>query len=136
MNTYIGEGRPKHEKNDCTVIALSYACEISYSTAHSTCKAFGRKDGKGWYIGKHFKKNGGYLKPGEFDNYWVGGKLFKVTAHGRPKMTVKRFAKTNPKGIFIVRVSGHAFCIKNGIVYNQSNERQRVKSYFEVLTVA
>lgn len=40
--------------------------------------------------------------------------------------------RAHPKGVFIVRVAGHLFTVKDGVVYNNKNERRRVTCYFRV----
>ena len=47
-------------------------------------------------------------------------------------MTVKRFRSNFPKGIYIVRVGGHIFCMKYSVIFNQINENAKISYYYEV----
>jgi hypothetical protein len=127
-NVYFGEGRIASEKNDCTVIALSYACGISYEDAHNICKTHGRKDKKGFALGNIFHTC--------IDNRRVklklAGNKYEITYYPRPHMNIKSFKKFRNFGNFICVRSGHAFCVKDGIVYNQRNEKQLVKYFWEI----
>lgn len=127
-NVYFGEGRIASEKNDCTVIALSYACGISYKDAHDICKSHGRKDKKGFGLGWLFPVNNdkrrGKIK--------IAGCKFEITYFPRPHMNIKSLKRFRNKGNFICVRVGHAFCIKDGVVYNQHNEKQLVKYFWEV----
>jgi len=129
MNVYIGEGRSINEKNDCSVIALSYACNISYTDAHTICKAFGRKDKKGFSLSKVFRIN--INKKRRVKRTFVGNK-YEIIYYSKPHMTVKSLKKHRLVGNFICVVSNHAFCIKDGIIFNLHNENRLVKYFFEV----
>lgn len=131
-NQFTGEGRLQHERNDCVVIALSYAFEISYTDAHLFCKVKGREDGKGFFTRKIFSEN--QFLPNGFAMSIVYNDVTKrVVYYSNPKMTVNTFTKKNKTGTFIVAERGHAFCVKNGIAYNQTNGRKRIRYYFQVL---
>ena len=127
-NTYIGEGRPNNETNDCTVIALSYAFQIDYRKAYDIMAAAGRKPNKGISFLKLF---GGMLphKGNKIRCTYLGR---KVTIHPRPGMTIETFRKTNHKGTYILKVPGHVFVIKDGLVLNQRHMRQRVQYFIQV----
>ena len=45
--SFFDEGQPAWEKNDCTVRALSKACNLPYLEAHGLLKMHGRKNRKG-----------------------------------------------------------------------------------------
>ena len=47
-------------------------------------------------------------------------------------MTVKRFKLEYPKGIYIIRVGGHIFCMKDSILFNLMNEKTIVSYYYLV----
>lgn len=134
-NTYLKDGRHAHEKNDCSVIAFSYACDLNYADAHALCKGRGRKDGCGFSLREVFHKGGYFLKEREFKLFEFGGKKFVITYYGRPKMSVGKFQKANPIGTFIVRVGGHLFCMKDGIIFNQSNLNDKVSYYHKVVKI-
>jgi hypothetical protein len=122
----------KSETNDCVVRAIASAFEIDYDRAHQFVKdTFGRKNRQGTYgfvsgmnkiakertrIGRKACKPMGKPLNGHSSffslNYDVKVKGEKVIR----QMTVGTFTKKNPKGTFVLTVSGHAFTIKNGIV--------------------
>jgi len=131
-NTYLGEGRLDTEKNDCTVISFSYACGISYQNAHMICKAHGRKDKHGFHINRVFRVDPCVNK--KVKRRFIGNK-YEIKYFPRPHMTLKSLLKFRPTGIFICTVGHHSFCIKDGVVYNQHNENQLIKYYFEVKNV-
>lgn len=136
MNSYLKDGRHAHEKNDCSVIAFSYACDLDYADAHNICKGKGREDKKGFCLKNVFCTEKGYfLKEKEFKQYVFSEKKFVITFYGRPKMSVGKFRKTNPTGTFIVRVGGHLFCMKDGVIFNQSNENDKISYYHKVIKV-
>lgn len=124
-NVYLKSGRYVNERLDCTVIALSYAFELDYSYAHRLCKEKGRKDGHTFSLDKVLgsKKDYEYFvfKPRE-------GRYVKY--FGRPRMRVDTFRKTHPKGTYIIRISGHAFTIIDGVIYNNNRDKCIVKSYW------
>jgi hypothetical protein len=105
------DGRVNEERSDCTVCALANTTGIDYSDARRIAWMAGRKNGKGFstvtliaYASTNHKMNFSEVKFTE---------LFS-----KPTMSVKRFIRKFPKGNFLVRVRGHAFSIKDGIVFD------------------
>ena len=49
--------------------------------------------------------------------------------------TLGKFLASNPSGIFIVRVAGHAFAVKNGVVFdlNEQSPMRQIKSAWRVM---
>jgi len=135
-NIYLKDGRHAHEKNDCSVIAFSYACDLDYKDAHDICKRIGREDKKGFSLTEVFHNNGHFLKEKEFKQFEFAGKKFVITYYGRPKMSVGKFQKANPLGTFIIRVGGHLFCMKDGIIFNQSNVKDKISYYHKVVKIS
>lgn len=136
-NEYLKEGRLPTEKKDCTVIALSYACDLDYNKAHEICKKNGRIDGKGFTLSKVFRDpiSNRLLNEMEFRQFELDGKKFVVTLYPRPKMSVGKFKIKNPTGIFLIRVGGHVFCMKDGVVFNQSNDNDKISYYHKVVKI-
>ena len=136
----------KKEKNDCFVRALASATGVDYDTSHKFSKDyFGRKDKKGVYF------TSGTIEPLEKDGLDIGNKSFdfKVLGKGRVtnayklygemvyrQKTVKSFIKDNPKGTFIVGVSGHVFTIQDGTLIDNADEKfrptRKVTSVFQL----
>lgn len=108
----IEKGFPQ-EKNDCTVRAFSLAKDMPYHEVHKLFALAGRKDGDGMFQAQMvplLERNG-----------------FKITFE---RMTLGRFLKANPKGNFFVVKRGHAFAVKNGIVFDMFPIGPRTKVIF------
>jgi hypothetical protein len=127
-NKYHGEGRI-NQKNDCSVIALSYSFNLDYLHAYTICQRAGRTHNKGFHLNRIFK-----LILNEQSNLFTfkANDTRKVTFHSCPKMSISRFRHSHAKGIYIIEVRGHVFTMKDGIVFNNMNTNMRIKDYFEV----
>lgn len=90
----------KHEKNDCVVRAIAHAYDLPYNHAHATIKSLGRQDRKGFHTPKAM----------EVHKYQYKQDL--------PHMTVKTFLRQFPRGVYVLRIRGHAFAVKNGVIYD------------------
>jgi hypothetical protein len=108
----IGDGFAD-ERLDCAVRAYAIAKEIPYSDSHSLFKKAGRES----------KQTTG------FDVYDKMG--FKFTFS---YVTIKQFILDHPKGSFYTCKKGHAFAIKNGVVFDDTklNGRTVIRKWFEV----
>src|SRR5690606_3740364 len=68
----------KGENNDCAVIALSVACEVSYQEAHKALADFGRKEGRPTFTQtiiealNHFGYDAERLNPCDFIDKFPG----------------------------------------------------------------
>ena len=71
----------------------------------------------------------------EFKQFTFGEKKFLVIYYGRPKMSVGKFRKAHPTGSFLIKVGGHVFCMKDGVIFNQSSETDRIGYYHKVVTI-
>ena len=129
MNTYLGEGRMPSEKNDCTVISLSYAFDLPYEIAHKICKSCGRKDKGRFYLNKVFR----IQERRRIVKRKLAGNKYEIIFYPRPHMTIKSFIKSRPSGKFICTVANHSFCIKDSVIFNQRNENQIIKYLFEIV---
>lgn len=135
------------ESNDCVVRAVMNAFKVSYDTAHEFLKKeFGRETGKGTFntingfiklvaAGKIFDKDvkilGKFseepLTPAEAKrdgvllnrNYPKGGGRFA-------SFTVGKFLAQNPKGTFLVIVAKHALAIRDGKVFDNISEMDKL----------
>jgi hypothetical protein len=110
----------KSETNDCVVRAIASAFDIQYDKAHKwVADKFNRKPRKGTFgfpIGMdtmstnktrfNYKKT----KTIEAENL--------TTNRGKSKMTI---------GTYILRVTGHAFTIKDGSVIGNTNDANQIK---------
>jgi hypothetical protein len=150
----------KAEKNDCSVIAISNALNVSYDDAHEFCrKSFNRKRGKGARGVVEFfkanpevkiKTNKAQLSLFEEDNNKefqikylgscpkMGGDLVNTRYKHKPvAYTVKTFLQKYIKGTYMLLVKGHMFCIKNGVLldnkeYDFDGLRRPIESAFKV----
>jgi hypothetical protein len=129
-NEYLKSGRYETEKNDCTVIALSYGFNIDYSHAHKVCKEKGRKDGHRFDMTKVLGVKPSY----EYFVFKSGDRRFAKYTYlfKGDRMTVNTFRKTHPTGTYLVRISGHVFTVIDGIIYNNKRDRCIVKSFWHV----
>ena len=137
------------EKNDCSVRAIANAFDVCYDTAHGfaadVLKRKARKGAKNMYMNLIKAKNVTFdlfsntLFP-ETRTYKLSGKAAPINptyTHKKVKYTVKTFCASHNEGTYIVLVKGHALCIKNGIVIDNSNYqfdgyRRPVNSYVKV----
>ena len=135
------------ESNDCVVRAIASSFEISYDDAHEFSKnKFAREDNKGTLnfvpkislikkaFGKSITPLGEIWKEDLGVNFYVGKRLFKGRSN-RPSRnfcvinyTTNSFIKDYPLGTYLVVVSGHAFTIKDGIIYGNNSDSRKIKS--------
>ena len=119
----------KSERADCVVRAVASAYDIHYDKAHQwVADNFKRKPKKGTYgfpIGMNKmsdnKTRFNYKRTKTIDP------KFLTTNNGKSKMTVGTFVKEYDKGTYIVRVSGHAFTIKDGSVIGNPNDAEQIR---------
>lgn len=107
-----------YESNDCVVRAISKAYNISYDKAHETLRCLGRKDNDG------FKT---FVAMNHLGFEWT---KTQSSLH----MTVARFAKEYNKGSFVIRATGHAMAVVDGIIYDMGYPqlRRHVKQAWKV----
>ncbi|MCK4870780.1 MAG: hypothetical protein KAS93_06695 [Gammaproteobacteria bacterium] len=110
----------KNDNNNCSVIATSIACRVSYFKAHAACANFGRKDG-------HGMNNMNILLAAK----QLGVELTPVTnRNGKPllqkngsKFTPKTIGKRLKSGYFLAFVHAHVFAVVNGEVEDWTDGR-------------
>jgi hypothetical protein len=119
----------KTERADCVVRAVASGYSIDYDKAHKwVSETFNRKPRKGTYgfpVGMDKLSN---------EKIRLNRKLTKkidpkylTTNGGKSKMTVGTFAKEYDKGTYIIRVTGHAFTIKDGSVIGNLEDSTKTK---------
>lgn len=142
----------KGETNDCVVRAIMNATECSYNEAHRfTAKRFGRKEKSGTtafsntmcaiskgaenFLGRQLKFLGRHpemvgvskAKPEAAESlnilinpkYPKGGGFFAG-------YTVGKFYQQHQTGTYIIQVLGHALCIRDGVMYDNTSEYDRL----------
>lgn len=91
----------KNERNDCAVIAISQACDITYKES--------------WEI---FAKNGRKPRTSTDQDliyrviHQLGFSYQKVKVKAK---TIRTLERELGEGVFLVRVSGHVLCIRDGV---------------------
>ena len=135
------------ENNDCVVRAVMNAFQVSYDTAHEFVeKTFDREPGKGTKgavsgfmklatdggaldhniipLGKFSEEP---LTPEEADKAGVLINLKYPKGGGRfASFTVGKFLDQNPTGSFVIIVAKHALAIRDGKVYDNINEMDKL----------
>ena len=132
-NVSNGSLLAKGEKNDCTVRAIANAFNVCYDTAHGfaadVLKRKARRGTKNTYLNLVSAKNVTFdlfsntLFP-ETKTFKLAGKASPINpkyTHKKVKYTVKTFCASHNVGTYILLVKGHALCIKDGIVIDNSN---------------
>jgi hypothetical protein len=139
--------KAKGESNDCVVRAVMNAFQVSYDTAHEFVdQRFNRQRGKGTkgtafgfkqmaegevVLGKRVKSLGKFseepLTPAEAKKAGVLLNLKYPKGGGRfASFTVGKFLAQNPKGSFFILVAKHALAIRDGKVYDNMNEMDKL----------
>ena len=117
------------ERNDCTVKAVSIACQIPYHEAHRYLSKLGRRKGRGWFPNDHNRK--GRNVSGYIDNLdSLGFEHEKISVASR---TVSQIERELRSGHYMVHVSGHVLALVDGKVQDWTEgRRHRVKSVYKI----
>lgn len=124
---YSDSSLAKSENRDCVVRAVASAYDITYEKAHRwVSETFNRKPKRGTFgfpIG---------MDKISKDGIKINRKLTKRInpsdlKNGRSQMSVGTFLKLYDKGTYIVRVTGHAFTIKDGVVIGNFEDCIKIK---------
>jgi len=126
---YADSKLAQSERGDCVVRAIASAYDLAYDRAHKwVADTFGRKPKRGTYgfsTGMNTMSSNktrlNYKKAKTIDSSDL------TTRGGQSKMTVGTFAKLYDKGTYIIRVSGHAFTIKDGQVIGNPNDATQLR---------
>ena len=139
--------KAKGEHNDCVVRAVMNAFQVSYDTAHEfVASKFNRQPGRGTkgtacrfkqmsadelVLGKQVKTLGRFseepLTPAEAKKKEVLLNLKYPKGGGRfASFTVGKFLAQHPKGSFLIIVAKHALAIRDGKVYDNINEMDKL----------
>lgn len=142
----------KGETNDCVVRAIMNATECSYDEAHRfTATRFGRKPKNGTrgfantmcaisrgaedflgrqlkFLGRHPEMVGANkAKPEQAESLdiLINPKYPKGGGHFAG-YTVGKFYQQHQTGTYIIQVRGHALCIRDGVIYENPTEHDRL----------
>lgn len=106
----------KNEYRDCTVTAVATAFNLHYNEAHDFMSQWcERKNRRGVYFKTAFEGSHLWYKTTEIP---YKGSRWDGDYNKENNITVGQFLEQNPTGTFIVLVRGHAFAIKDGVVYD------------------
>jgi len=118
------------EKKDCTVRALSNACDLSYEESHELLRKYsGRENGKGtWFhlfmANPQVKK---LLLKKHNISYW------DLPIHKTP--SINRLIEYRKQGTFLVWVRGHITVIKDGAVVDLNCKNWHVEQIWQVAKI-
>ena len=129
FDTVQRESNSIGEANDCTVKAISIACQIPYREAHQYLASLGRRKGRGWYWKTHVRGN--RLISGYIDNLKrIGFEYEQVDFHSR---TVSQIERELRSGHYLVQVNGHALALVDGKVEDwTAGRKHHVKQVFKI----
>lgn len=103
------------EHNDCTVIAWAECFDSTYENAHAWLKKHGRRHRKGMYekdiISALNACKKAKIKIGPYNN--------------QNRISLSKFLQAHPKGRYFVCSRGHAYCVKDGVVYDYKEGLRR-----------
>lgn len=108
--------RAFNEVGDCAVRAIAAGFNFDYNKVHDTLRGLGRRDGAGTRMFQMEKA--------------INELAGKVVEMERVSMTVRQALNRFKKGTYIVVVAGHAFTIKDGVIYGNGgydSERMRAR---------
>ena len=119
MNTQTYIQNSEYEANSCSVIAVSKCMDILYTEAYRRMHHIGRVQGSGIY---------------NFGEYAV-----KLGLRHREDLAGNTLRQTLPKlasGRYILRVTGHLFCVIDGTVYDtwKQTTNKKVLMVYEYTT--
>lgn len=120
------------ERNDCTVVALAVACNISYNEAHQVMQVrAGRKPKKGAFASRAFRR----MRNGRWE---CGCRVFGAELQHtiRPyAMTVGKFLDWHTKGRFIIETKTHAMAVIDGAIYDCWDRKRRESQLVQTILV-
>ena len=119
----------KSERADCVVRAVASAFDLHYDKAHKwVADTFKRKPKKGtWGFPVGMDRMSTNNTRFNYKKTKTIEAKYLTTNNGKSKMTVGTFVKEYDKGTYIIRVSGHAFTIKDGSVIGNPNDATQLK---------
>ena len=112
------------EEDDCVVRAFALATGVDYKRAHAAFEREGRSAGRGCMAGKLVSEVAARLgiRVGEI-----------IRRDGGP---VIDFVYSHPKNSYILNVPGHAFAVRDGVVYDLAapKPRGKIKRAWKILS--
>jgi len=126
----------KTENRDCVVRAVASASGMTYDKAHKwVADRFKRKNRKGT-MGFPIGMNSMATTGEKLNRKSVKAFTKEELMNGKSQMSVGTFIKMYDRGTYIIRVTGHAFTIKDGVVIGNFEDaiksRRVVKSAWKI----
>ena len=117
------------ERSDCVVRAVASASGMSYDRAHKwVADTFNRKPKKGTFgLPRGMNKMSNEGKRLNRKKVTTIDQKYLKTNGGKSKMSVGTFIKEYNKGTYIIRVTGHAFTIKDGSVIGNLDDAVKIR---------
>ena len=126
------------DKNFCTVAALACTLDWSFGKAHRwMARHAGRTNGRGVYLRDWLPaiKMAARAEGKRFETY---DGIRCQTYTGLPTtMTLNRFCKEHPRGIYYVQVNGHVLAIVDGAMLDWTAEtagRRKIQNCYQLVT--
>jgi hypothetical protein len=119
IKTYVHDGGRVgdgfgHEKSDCVIRAYAIAKQIPYAEAHQIFEKAGRKNNHGTSLNTVSSVFG--VNEQRVGELWKG-------------LTLKKFLMWHNVGTYLVFNRNHAFCIKDGVVFDERCHTGKTKVY-------
>lgn len=126
---YSDSALAKSERADCVVRAVASAYDMPYDKAHKwVSETFNRQMRRGT---RGFPQG---MDKMSYSATRLNRKLtrkidakYLTTNGGKSQMSVGTFAKEYNKGTYIIRVTGHAFTIKDGSVIGNREDSNKIR---------
>lgn len=130
------------ETNDCSVIALANAFDISYDESHEICKTeLHRKNRKGvltYHLIDFLDKcqvNGKKATEIKYEPVQIQEKitctntinLYTKRGNKYSRMTVGSFIKQYDKGTYIINIKSHVFVVKDSVIFGNFEDYSKLK---------
>jgi hypothetical protein len=123
----------KRERNDCAVVAISMACDISYQSAIGITRRFGRRPNRGLKTTNMMKQNpviNGYRFE-EMNHFTRNTRGLEW--QDRAWKTVGSFVADHPTGRYLLQVSRHLLTLIDGtLIDSEHKPRRRLRNAWRV----
>lgn len=122
MSRYIpyNPNPAKNRVGDCTVRAISKALNQDWEQTYAGLTAYG------FMFSDMPSANhvwGAYLRHNGFKRYIVDDK-------GQDIYTVNDFCRDNPQGVFVLAITGHVVCVRDGHYYDSWDSGTEIPIYY------
>ena len=113
MWRYLNKNPLARDTNDCVIRSISCAESRSWDDVYME-------------LSKLAQEQGIILDDVNFVEPYLDSKYSRICYNNEDStMTVEDFIKTNPQGTFLVTMRGHITCVKDGVLYDTFDCRNR-----------